>query len=176
MPAPLTTAGSTMGDDVTRENHNTAKFAPVRAIMTIAREFDKVARDLDVSVVQYRFMLYLKDGPRRAGEVAATSLVTRATISGHIAALREKGWITAEAEAFDRRITRLLLTDSGRAAMEAFEAALLESLSSLMDQGNRDRMLEALSELYRALSATRETRYLDFESPDYKFVPPSGTK
>ena len=158
------------------DSHKTARFAPVRAIMTIAREFDKVARELDVSIAQYRLLLYLKDGPRRAGEVAATSLVTKATISGHIAALRDKGWITVETEPFDRRVTRILLSECGRDAMEGFEARLLECLGDLVDDAGRDRMLHALSEIYAALSATRETRYLDLESPNYRFLPPSGGK
>jgi DNA-binding MarR family transcriptional regulator len=144
--------------------------------MTIAREFDKVARDDDFSIAQYRFLLYLKDGPRRAGEVAATSLVTKATISGHIAALREKGWITVEAEAFDRRAVRLVLSHNGREAMENYESKLLECLAGLVDHKDLDRFLRNSSELYWALSATRETRYRDLESPDYKFLPPSGVK
>jgi DNA-binding MarR family transcriptional regulator len=159
-----------------KENRNTAKFAPVRAIIAISREFDKVARDCDFSIALYRFMLYLKDGPRRAGEVAATSLVTKATISQHIAALRDKGWITVETEALDRRVTRLVLTDVGRDAMESFEARLLECLGTLVNESDRAPILNGLAELYWALSATRETRYLDFETPEYKFLPPSGAK
>jgi DNA-binding MarR family transcriptional regulator len=158
------------------QRHGTRRFAPVRAIMTIAREFDKVARDDDFSIAHYRFLLYLNDGPRRAGEVAATSLVTKATISGHIAALRGKGWITVEAEPVDRRVVRLLLSDSGREAMESFEAKLLECLAGLVDQKDLDRFLHNSSDLYWALSATRETRYLDLESPDYEFLSPSGAK
>ena len=160
--------------DKTQERADTLKFAPVRAIMALAREFDKVARDHDVSIAQYRFMLYLKDGPRRAGEVAATSLVTQATISGHIAALREKGWITAATECSDRRVTRLLLSELGREAMRAFETRLLECLETQVDESNRTRVLASLTELYWALSATRESRYLDLETPAYKFVSPSG--
>jgi DNA-binding MarR family transcriptional regulator len=149
-------------------------FAPVRAIATICREFDKVSRDAPVSITQYRFMLYLKDGPRRAGEVAATSLVTKATISGHIAILREKGWIAAETDTVDRRVSRLVLTDSGRVAMQAFENQLLDCLKSLVGPEDRKRVLRDLARLYTALSATRESRYVEFESPRYRYVVPSA--
>ena len=149
-------------------------FAPVRAIATICREFDKVSRDAPVSITQYRFMLYLKDGPRRAGEVAATSLVTKATISGHIAILREKGWIAAETDTVDRRVCRLVLTDSGRVAMQAFENQLLDCLKSLVGPDDRKRVLRDLARLYTALSATRESRYVEFESPRYRYVVPSA--
>jgi DNA-binding MarR family transcriptional regulator len=161
-----------MGDE-TNKSHASV-FAPVRAVATISREFDKVSRDAPISITQYRFMLYLKDGPRRAGEVAATSLVTKATISGHIAILREKGWITAETDTVDRRVTRLVLTDSGRVVMEAFENQLLNCLKLLIRPEDRERVLLDLARLYTALSATRESRYVDFESTAYQYVVPSA--
>jgi DNA-binding MarR family transcriptional regulator len=156
------------------DNSHVSKFAPVRAVATISREFDKLSRDAPISITQYRFMLYLKDGPRRAGEVAATSLVTKATISGHITILREKGWITAEMDPIDRRVSRLVLTDSGRLAMEAFENRLLDCLKSLIRPEDRERLLSDLARLYESLSATRETRYADFESSAYQYVVPSA--
>jgi DNA-binding MarR family transcriptional regulator len=166
------TSESSMPDET--EKSHVSKFAPVRAISTISREFDKVCRDASVSITQYRFMLYLKDGPRRAGEVAATSLVTKATISGHITILRDKGWITAETDTVDRRVTRLVLTDSGRMAMQSFESQLLDCLKSLIRPEDRERVLSDLAGLYAALSATRESRYADFESNAYQYVVPSA--
>jgi DNA-binding MarR family transcriptional regulator len=150
-----------------------AQFAPVRAITAIAREFDKVARDTPVSITLYRLMLYLKDGPRSAREVAATSLVSKATISGHIASLRENEWISVEIEPHDRRVTRLLLTETGREALADFERLLLNCLKSFISEEDRARVLSDLTQLYTSLSATRETRYADFESSSYRFVPPS---
>ncbi|NPT54845.1 MarR family transcriptional regulator [Paraburkholderia sp. 5N] len=134
-----------------------AQFAPVRAITAIVREFDKIARDTPVSITQYRLMLYLKDGPRSAGEVAATSLVSKATISGHIASLRENEWISAEIEAHDRRVTRLLLTETGREALADFERLLLNCLKSFISEDDRARVLSDLTHLYTSLSAIRET-------------------
>lgn len=155
-------------------SNKTARYAPARAIMAISREFDKVAREYDMSIALYRLLLFLKDGPRRAGEVAATSLVTRATISGHISALREKEWISVELEPHDRRVTRIVLTDAGRMAMENFDDNLLVCLGNLIEESQRERLIGHLGELYFALSATRDTRYADLESPTYKFLPPGG--
>ncbi|MGF6601402.1 DNA-binding MarR family transcriptional regulator [Paraburkholderia sp. GAS448] len=150
-----------------------AQFAPVRAITAIAREFDKVARYAPVSITQYHLMLYLKDGPRSAGQVAATCLVTTATISGQIASLRENEWISAEIEPHDRRVTRLLLTEAGREALADFERLLLNCLESLISKDDRARVLSDLTHLCTSFSATRETRYADSESSSYRFVPPS---
>jgi DNA-binding MarR family transcriptional regulator len=153
---------------------STSQFAPVRAIAAVAREFDKVAREAPVSITQYRLMLYLKDGPSRAGDVATANLVTKATISGHIASLRENEWIIAEIEPHDRRVTRLLLTDKGRQVMADFERLLLSCLESLVSKEDRPRVLSDLTHLYTSMAATRETRYTDLESPSYRFVPPSN--
>jgi DNA-binding MarR family transcriptional regulator len=167
-----TTSESSMSS--TTNKTRVSKFAPVRAIAAISREFDKVSRDAPVSITHYRFMLYLKDGPRRAGEVAATSLVTKATISGHIAIMRDKGWITAETDMVDRRVTRLVLTDSGRVGMKVFENQLLNCLKLLVRPRDRERALRDLAWLYTALSITRESRYVDFESPAYQYLVPSA--
>jgi DNA-binding MarR family transcriptional regulator len=147
-----------------KRSPSTLQFAPVHAITAIAREFDRVSRDAPISITQYRLMLYLKDGPRSAGEVAATSLVTKATMSGHITALRENEWITAEIEPHDRRVTRLLLTEKGRRVIADFERLLLDSLKSLVAEEDRARVLSDLTFLYTSMAATREARNAGLES------------
>jgi DNA-binding MarR family transcriptional regulator len=137
------------------------RVAPVRSIVAVFREFEQAARQTEMSIGQYRFMLFLRNGPRRAGEVATTSAVTKATISAQIAALKEKRWIEAKTDASDRRASRLVLTESGRAAMNAFEARLLDCLYELIGDADRERILGSLSELYVALGATRESRFTD---------------
>jgi DNA-binding MarR family transcriptional regulator len=132
---------------------------PVRSIVALSREFEQVGRRSEMSLTQYRFMLFLRNGPKRAGEIAATSLVTKATISGQITQLREKGWVAVETEAADRRVSRVVLTAAGRAVMDRFEAALLDCLEGLIGEADRERILDALGDLYRALGATRESRF-----------------
>jgi DNA-binding MarR family transcriptional regulator len=134
---------------------------PVRSIVAISREFEQVGKHGEISLTQYRFMLFLRNGPKRAGEIAATSLVTKATISGQITQLKEKGWVAVETEASDRRVSRVVLTSSGRAVMDGFEAKLLACLEGLIDAADRPRILAALSDLYLALGATRESRLVD---------------
>jgi DNA-binding MarR family transcriptional regulator len=118
-------------------------------------------------------MLYLKDGPRSASEIAATSLVTKATMSGHIGSLRENEWITAEIEPHDRRVTRLLLTGKGRQVMADFERLLLSCLESLVAKEDRARVLADLTYLYASMAATREARYADLKTSSNRFAPPS---
>jgi DNA-binding MarR family transcriptional regulator len=134
---------------------------PVRCIVALSREFDQVGRQGEMSITQYRFMLFLRNGPKRAGEIAATSMVTKATISGQITQLKDKGWVDVETDASDRRVSRVVLTAEGRAAMDALEARLLRALEGLIGEGDRARILEALTDLYLALGATRESRLAD---------------
>jgi DNA-binding MarR family transcriptional regulator len=134
---------------------------PVRSIVAISREFEQVGKQGEMSLTQYRFMLFLRNGPKRAGEIAATSLVTKATISGQITALREKGWVAVETDAADRRVSRVVLTGEGRGVMDRFEARLLGCLEGLIGDADRGAILRALGDLYLALGATRESRFAE---------------
>jgi DNA-binding MarR family transcriptional regulator len=131
---------------------------PVRSIVAVAREFEQVGKQSEMSLTQYRFMLFLRNGPKRAGEIAATSLVTKATISGQITQLKDKGWVDVETDAADRRVSRVVLTAEGRAVMDRFEAKLLDCLEGLIGDADQDGILAALGDLYLALGASRETR------------------
>jgi DNA-binding MarR family transcriptional regulator len=134
---------------------------PVRCIVAVFREFERAARDAELSVTQYRFLLFLRNGPMRAGEIAANSLLTKATISGRIQELRELGLIETQAEASDLRVTRLTLTKAGRDRMDRFERRLLRVLKELIGGADEARILGALGELYREMKHSREARFAD---------------
>ena len=144
-----------------------ALAAPVRSIIAVAREFDHLAKTTtDITLSQYRFMLFLRNGPRQAGEIAATSLLTKATISGQINALRDKGWIETEIGEHDRRVSRVVLTPLGRAEMDRFEERLFERLEALIGDADKASILAALSDLYIALGQSREQRFRDLVPPE----------
>jgi DNA-binding MarR family transcriptional regulator len=143
----------------------------VRAVVAMFREFEQASRDGEMGMAHYRLALFLRNGPRRAGEMAAMMAVTKGTISVQLAAMRERGWIDAESDAADRRASRLVLTDSGRAAMDALEARLGDCLEGLTGGAERPRILAALADLYVALGATRETRFLDLAAARPEPVP-----
>ena len=133
-------------------------FAPVHAVIAIAREFERVSRESPLSMTQYRLMLYLKDGPRSVSEIAAINLITKATTSGHLTALRENKWVYAEIEPLDRRVTRIVLTESGLKALAQFETSLLDCLKALVAEEDRTRVLADLTSLYTSMGAAREAR------------------
>src|SRR3984957_7533402 len=97
----------------------------VRLVVSLYREFEQVARKGDLSMAQYRTLLYLLGGSRRAGELAAAKAVTKPTVSAIINGLRQQGWVAdAMDEAGDGRVTRIELTPAGQARLAEFEQEL----------------------------------------------------
>jgi len=131
----------------------------VRLVVSLYREFEQVARLGDLSMAQYRTLLYLLGGSRRAGELAAANAVTKPTVSTMINGLRQQGWVTdAVDEAGDGRVTRIELTAAGRARLARFEEELAERMEQLVPGVDRTAMRGFLRELYEAQAETREER------------------
>ena len=140
-----------------------APLLAVRAVVAIYREFEQVARRSDISLAQYRLMLYLRTGPKRAGEIAAAIAVAKPTISLALNALREKGWITSSTDEEDGRASRILITAAGKTRMEAFEAELAARIAPMRGGVDAKTLSDALAAAYVAMGATREARLSDVE-------------
>lgn len=131
----------------------------VRLVVSLYREFEQVARRGDLSMAQYRTLLYLVGGSRRAGELAAANAVTKPTVSAMINGLRLHGWVAdAEDETGDGRVTRIELTAAGRARLDRFEEELADRMEDLLPGVDRDATRALLRELARAHAETREER------------------
>ncbi|MFT3802462.1 MAG: MarR family winged helix-turn-helix transcriptional regulator [Burkholderiaceae bacterium] len=134
------------------------KVAAVRSIVAVFREFEQVARQQEMSLAHYRLLLFLRNGPQRAGEIAASSLVAKPTVSLQFADLRDRGWVAALIDPRDKRASRLELTPQGRAAMDSFETRLVETLESATPPDSHEAVIDGLNRLYLALGETRERR------------------
>jgi DNA-binding MarR family transcriptional regulator len=131
----------------------------VRLVVSLYREFEQVARRGDLSMAQYRTLLYLLGGSRRAGELAAAAAVTKPTVSAMIGGLRQRGWVAdADEEEGDGRVTRVELTAGGRARLADFEAELADRMEQLLPGVDRSEVRRLMRELYRAHAETREER------------------
>jgi len=136
----------------------------VRAIIVLYREFERVTRDADISIGQYRTLLYLKGGAKRAGEIAAAGAVKKPTVSSMLSNLRDKGWIVDEADPADGRAISVALTETGRARIEALEEALAGRMSAIIPADELADLISALSAAYLSLRNTQEERRKDIES------------
>jgi DNA-binding MarR family transcriptional regulator len=131
----------------------------VRLVVSLYREFEQVARGGDMSMAQYRTLLYLLGGSRRAGELAAANAVTKPTVSAMINGLRQQGWVAdAVDETGDGRVTRIELTGAGRSRLAEFEARLAERMEELLPGVDVPATRDFFVDLYDAHAETREDR------------------
>ena len=139
----------------------------VRLVVSLYREFEQVARRGDLSLAQYRTLLYLLGGSRRAGELAAANAVTKPTVSAMINGLRQQGWVAdAVDETGDGRVTRVELTDAGRARLGRFEAELADRMEELLPGVDQTEVRHFFGDLQRAHATTRRERLADVFGPD----------
>lgn len=127
-----------------------------RSVVVLFREFETIARELDITIPQYRFLLFLKRGPKRAGELAVEAAIRKPTASGLIADMEKRGLIVRQPDAKDGRSIKLSLTSKGLEKHRLFELALAKYLPSLLDQGDSEGMLEAFSELAYIIDNQRD--------------------
>ncbi|HXN60383.1 MAG TPA: MarR family winged helix-turn-helix transcriptional regulator [Acidimicrobiales bacterium] len=138
----------------------------VRLVVSLYREFEQVARRGDLSLAQYRTLLYLLGGSRRAGELAAANAVTKPTVSAMINGLRQQGWVAdAVDETGDGRVTRIELTGAGRARLARFEAELADRMEELLPGVDREELRRFFGDLQRAHAETRQHRLADVFGP-----------
>ena len=138
----------------------------VRLVVSLYREFEQVARRGDLSMAQYRTLLYLLGGSRRAGELAAANAVTKPTVSAMINGLRQQGWVADTVdETGDGRVTRVELTSAGRARLARFEAELADRMEELLPGVDRAEVRRFFGDLQHAHAETRPERLADVFGP-----------
>jgi len=62
----------------------------VRSIVCISRVFERACRGTGLSLPQYRLLLFLRHGPKRAGELAAEVAIQRPTLTALVAGLERE--------------------------------------------------------------------------------------
>lgn len=127
----------------------------VRSVVAIYREFEQIARRSDISMAQYRLLLFLLNGPKRAGAIAAAAELAKPTVSLAINGLREKGWVKS-GPGVDGRASVVTITPEGYARMTSFEQDLAQNLNSMLD--DPADLAAALAKAYAAMDATKEIR------------------
>ncbi len=119
----------------------------VRSIVCLAREFEQQCRSVDVSLPQYRLLLFLRHGPERAGELAAKVAIKRPTLTALVAGLERDGHLRRVADESDGRGVRIELTATGLAALERVEATLSNTIDRLSAAGDRQLILDAFDQM-----------------------------
>lgn len=138
-------------------------IAGVRTVVAVFREFEQAARGSSMSVAQYRILLFLRKGPKRAGQLAWEASVRKPSITPVIATLERNGWVRREADPDDRRSSRLTISAEGLEQMRLFEGRLAQVIDQALGGPERERILDDLDMLHHLLAATKEDRFRRLE-------------
>lgn len=104
-----------------------------------------------------------RDGPMTPSRLAAVEQVTPPTVTKMVDRLQERGFVERVADATDRRVCRVAVTDAGRAEVEAIRARRTEWLTEQLralpaaDVARLSDVAEVLEHLVRP-AAEREPR------------------
>ncbi|WP_439816446.1 MarR family winged helix-turn-helix transcriptional regulator [Zavarzinia sp. CC-PAN008] len=149
-------------DEPPARDHLDRRFIlAARTIVVLFRDLERVARGADITIPQYRFMLMLKRGPKRAIDLAQAAAIGRPAASALVADMEKRGLIAREADISDGRAFRLRLTAEGVRRHAQFEEALARYLPTVFEQGDAERLLQAFDELAYVLDARRHDGPLD---------------
>jgi DNA-binding MarR family transcriptional regulator len=130
----------------------------VRTIVFLAREFERACQESGISLPQFRLLLFLRDGPRRAGELAARVAIKRPTLTALVSGLERDGRLRRNSVAQDGRGIHIQLTDKGLDDLERAEATLARLVEALSSKGEQESILDALDQLAQVLDQEIEQR------------------
>jgi DNA-binding MarR family transcriptional regulator len=136
-----------------------------RSIVCISRVFEQLCREAGVSLAQYRLMLFLRHGPRRAGELAAKVAIKRPTLTALVAGLEKEKRLRRIADEDDGRGVRIELTSAGLEALEDIELRLSMTVDKICDLGERESILGALDQLSRIVDDEVRRRLQSGDGP-----------
>jgi DNA-binding MarR family transcriptional regulator len=130
------------------------------AVLTVMRLFRALERlDTGLSPQQYRILKLAGAGGERSARLAERLAVAKPTLTATADGLVAAGYAQREAEAGDRRVVRLCLTEAGRAALERADAVYAEWLGPLLGAtGDIDGVLETFRSLDAAMDERRRAR------------------
>jgi DNA-binding MarR family transcriptional regulator len=125
--------------------------AAVRGLAFAGRSLERAAGGL--TLAQYRVLAFVAAGHERSSIVAEGLALAKPTVTATVDWLVERGMVTREAVAGDRRSVRLAVTRRGAAALRAAEKSMGERLEQVLDHArDRKAVLRALCDLDDALA------------------------
>jgi DNA-binding MarR family transcriptional regulator len=123
----------------------------VFTLARLARLLERACADPatgQLTLAQYRLLAMIAAGSERASRLADELLLTKPTVSATVETLAERGLLERVADASDRRVVLLQVTDAGRATLADAETAMRVRLDDLLarvdDPGAVTRSLGAV--------------------------------
>ncbi|WP_419850347.1 MarR family winged helix-turn-helix transcriptional regulator [Candidatus Poriferisocius sp.] len=141
------------------------KPSPSRVALEAAQAATRLARqvavalgDLDLSPSQYRLLLFLSEGNAAASAVAGRLAVSRPSVTALADGLERRGLLQRKSDPADRRKVAHELTEAGREALAAADAAVAERftrIASHLEDDQTDQAMDGLALWNEALNRYR---------------------
>ena len=129
----------------------------VWTVLRLARMLERAQTEL--TLAQYRVLRMVGAGAASSAWVAEKLSVRRPTITAAADGLVASGHLVRESDAADRRVVRLCLTPSGRAALERADTALHARCAAVLGEvSDPDRLVALLGEVDAIMDARRAVR------------------
>lgn len=140
------------------ERAREARGRAIRAIVFMNRLFEYETRSLDIGLAQYRLLLYLRYGPKRAGELATHASVTRPALSTLIAGMEENKLIRRMSVQADKRGVKLEITKRGLDVLDKTEERFGRVFEEAAHGLPREELIDVLGALCKQLTIDIESR------------------
>ncbi len=134
-----------------------------RAVTRLNGQIERALATSGLTPAQYRLMFHLARGPSFPSELADLLEIRRPSLTTLAAPLVARGFIAKTSRDGDRRRVQHELTDSGRRALAETEqsvALVLDWVTAHLDPADRERVLDGLVLLYRALDRAAAAQLL----------------
>jgi len=118
----------------------------VRVLARLSRYVERACQDSQLSLPQYRLLLWIAHRSQRAGELAAKAAVSRPTLTSLIDGLEKQGLVERARVTGDRRGISLVLTGKGREALETTETVLARLIGPVLTDAGVIEGLNAVGE------------------------------
>jgi DNA-binding MarR family transcriptional regulator len=118
-----------------------------RAAVRVARVAANAVAEVDLTLAQYRVMVFVDGTDRPANEVARLLDVTPSTLTSVVDGLCSRDLVRRSSDPADGRRVVLSITEHGRRRLAAADAAVAARLSALLGRLGEERAAAALDGL-----------------------------
>lgn len=131
-----------------------AYIGAARAAVRLSRRIEVALAEVDLTLSQYRVLVFLANGESRPSHIAPNVHVTRPTVTALVDGLVARGLVDRQPDEADRRRVRHRVTAAGkRALLEADRAAEanLRALAAHLPPERASAAIEALAWWHHAI-------------------------
>jgi DNA-binding MarR family transcriptional regulator len=134
----------------------------LRTVLYLHHKLERASRNCEMSISQYRMLYFLKNGPRRAAELAMESSIRKPSITSLINTLESRAWISRDEDPEDRRAICIQITSEGTQAMKRFEKDLQRALQEFLGPEVVAEADDYMGTLYDLWNEKRRSRFDDW--------------